>query len=414
MPTNAFRGDAQAIAQVNTFTVAGTAGAGDTLRVTINSKYVLHTLAGGETAAQVVTAFLTLLQASTIPEFTEETWAAHATDTSKFTATSNEAGRPFITSVSVTGTITLSQTTSTASSGPSHWDEPKNWTLGAIPVNGDDVVIQNTNVSILYGTDQSAVNLASLTIDASYSGNIGLARFNSAGYYEYRNTYLKIETPILNIGDGTGAGSSLIKINLMAGASAGATAVRVQQTGSQSDSSIPALLLLGTHASNTIAIQKGTLGSCLYAGETSTWSTVTVGYDQTQQTDANLNLDAGCTLGTINQGGGTVQAQSNLTTLTCRSGTFTMRGTATLGTATVENGTLYYQSSGTITNLTLKTKGVADFRQDLRSRTITNCTMYGQSEFYDPNKTTTRTNRIALTGCGVGDVTVDLGKDITI
>lgn len=414
MPTNTFRGDAQAIAQLNTYTVGGTAGAGDTIRVKINDKYVNYTCDGTETVAQVVTALLTLLQASTIPEFQEETWAAHATDTTKFTAITNEAGRPFTTTVAVTGTITLSQAVTTASSGPNHYDDPTNWTLGAVPVNGDDVVIQGVATSILYGLSQTAVNLASLTIDASYTGQIGLARYNASGYYEYRETYLKTETPILYIGDGVGSGSSLIKINLMAGATAGATTVRVKQTGNQSDSSTPALILLGTHASNSLNIQKGTFGSCLYAGEVSTWATIKVGYDQTQQTDADLNLDAGCTLGTIDQGGGTIQAQSNITTLTNRSGTFTLRGTATVTTATIESGILNYQSSGTMTTLNLKTKGVADFRQDLRGRTITNINMYGTAEFYDPNKTTTRTNRINLIGCGIGNVTLDLGQDITV
>lgn len=414
MPTNTFRGDAQAIAQVEFFTIGGTAGAGDIARITINEKYVEFECVGGETTTQVAVALLALLQASQIGEFTEVTWSQDATVTNRIVGTAQEAGRPFVATNSETGTITVAQTTDVASSGPAHWDDPTNWTLGAVPVNGDDVFIQNSAQNISYGIDQSGVALASLIIDASYSGQIGLPVYNANGYYEYRETYLMIETPILTVGDGSGAGSPLTKINLLAGASAGATTCKVIQTGSQSDQSTPALIVIGTNASNVLDIQKGTFGSALYSGETATWNTVRVGYDQTQATDASLLFDSGCTLGTINQGGGIITAQSNVTTLTNRSGTFNMRGTGAITTATIENGNLNHQSSGTITTLNLKVKGVADFRQDLRARTLTNINMYASAEFYDPNKTTTRTNRITLIGCGISDVTIDIGKDVLV
>ena len=59
-----------------------------------------------------------------------------------------------------------------------------------IPGSGDDVFLEDSDVSVLYGLDQSSVSLASLNIAANYTGELGLPRVNAEGsteYVEYRD-----------------------------------------------------------------------------------------------------------------------------------------------------------------------------------------------------------------------------------
>lgn len=415
MPTNNFRGDAQEIAQVETYQVGGTVGAG-TVRITINLKYVEYEITGAEADADEVAAnFLVLLVASTIKEFTEVAWSIDDAALDTIIGTAAEAGVPFVTSVSDTGTITFTKSSVTSSSGSRHWDDPTNWSLNAVPVDGDDVVIQNNATNILYGIDQTGIQLASLTIDASYTGSIGLPQKN-ADYYEYRTTYLTIESPIVKIGEGLGVGSGRIKLNLQSGAVVGASTVTIEKAGPPTDGNdLPSIIIKGTHASNTLTVRQGTFGSAIFAGETSVWSAVTVGYENTPGTDANLFFDTGVTLTTITMGGGVVTASSNVTTLVNNGGTFVLLGSGTLGTATIDvQGTVNYQSTGTITAMTLRDRSILDFRQNPKARTMTNCTMFATTEIHDPNKTVTRTNPIQLSGCGYDDVTLNLGNNVLV
>lgn len=55
-----------------------------------------------------------------------------------------------------TGTQAITFTESTRSSGPEHYDDPLNWTLGRIPNWGDKVVLESSAVSIRFGLKQFA------------------------------------------------------------------------------------------------------------------------------------------------------------------------------------------------------------------------------------------------------------------
>ncbi len=139
---------------------------------------------------------------------------------------------------------TFTQTTPVAASGPTFWSEPRNWSTGSVPAGGDDVVIQNSAASILYGLDQSSITLNSLSIDQSFTGTIGLPRTNVGGYVEYRLQYLQIKAPTITIGAGAGAGSGRIKLDTLAGE----TLLSVLNSGSPAESGIKSILWKGTHA----------------------------------------------------------------------------------------------------------------------------------------------------------------------
>src|SRR6185295_12509087 len=99
MASTTWRGDAPAVAQVDTLTVGGTIEATDIFKMTINGK-TLSVTAGSTVAATVATTIATAWNASTIPEFAEIT--AAATSGGALTLTADTPGKPFVCTVSTT------------------------------------------------------------------------------------------------------------------------------------------------------------------------------------------------------------------------------------------------------------------------------------------------------------------------
>lgn len=404
MSTCKWRGDAPAVAQVNTITPASVT-TGNIFTLTINGKAVTFTATAG-TVANVTAGLAAAVAASTIPEFQEVT---AADGTTVLTLTANTPGQPFTqTSSSATGTgsggHSCTTSTTTANSGPHNWDVAANWSGAAVPANSDDVYIADSSSDILYGLAQTAVTLTSLNIAASFTGKIGLPLVNdSGGYYEYRARYLAIKTATLNIGYGDGSGSGRLLLDL----SSNATTIFVTSTGSQVEQSVPALVVKGSGSTYTPTILNGSVGFATEVSQTCTIDTLTVGGA------AVVTLGSGCTTTTINQTGGTVTTNAAVTTFTLTDGiAYHMAGAVT--TFTVDGGTLYDRSTGTITTLKVGTGAKVDFTQDNRARTVTNCTLDASATLIDTFKTVTWTNGIALNRCSLEEVTLDLGTHFTL
>ena len=217
MSTNIWRGDAQATSQVSTLTPVSVT-AGNTVTITINRKDYAYTMATSTKAtelAAMVTA-LTLL-GNTVREFGEITWSS---DLTKITATGATTGAPF--TVTATGTVSWAVAQTTDPSGPNWFSIADNWSTGVVPGDDDIVVFENSDVDCLYGLDQSSVTPNKIAIRSSFTGNIGLPRYNATGgYYEYRDTELTIgshydtdyEWLTIEMGEGSGSCSGLVRLN---------------------------------------------------------------------------------------------------------------------------------------------------------------------------------------------------------
>lgn len=409
MATKVFRGDAVAVAQVNTVTPASVT-IGNIFTLTINGKSISYTAAAA-TVADVTAGLAAAVAASSIPEFAEVTAADNTTN---LTLTASTAGRPFTqTSSSADGTgspgHSMPTSTTTSSAGPSHYGTAANWSPSGVPVSTDDVYIRNTATSILYDLDQSAVTLNSLTIEASFTGYIGNPDYNGT-YYEYREKFLKVGATTVNIGQGTGGGSGRIKLNV----GAVQATFNISTTGSSAESGQPAVHLVGTHASNVLNILQGNVGVALDPGATSVIATTRIGYQNAPATDVSLTFGPGLTHGVINQSGGTITTSSNITTLNITDGVMSVLGTAAVTTINAEGGTIYHQSTGTITTANLGTGAALDFSKDIRARTVTNCTLEAQSSLKDGFKSVTFTNPIYFRKCSLAEVTLDLGSDFSL
>jgi len=380
MPICRWKGDAPAVAQVVRLTV-GSSAAGQTFITTMNGKSLTYVATPTDTAATIAAAIQVLLSGSEIPEFREVTWSL---DGSSVVGTAARPGVPFTVTVSGTGTYTL--TTVQDSTGPNHADEPRNWSTGALPAAGDDVLIDEGE-DILYGLGAlaPAVNLNSLVIKASFSGRIGLPLIHQSGYWEYRPRHFPVAAGVpVEVGQGDGPGPEFVNLALT-----GPANVVVHATSQGSDSRTPCVNLQGS-TGGTLTVASGSVG---LAVEDSIGS---------------------CTLGTVNindgaivvsgpnsvvsqllQNGGRAVCYGVVTSLLHRAGETELHRPP----QTIEGhrGQIACRFTGTVQTVELSGDGSTDsvrldFSSDPRSRTVVNHTVTGGASLHDPDRTITFTN----------------------
>lgn len=401
MANRIWRGDAPEVAQVTTGTP--TAANSTAYTLTVNGKNITFTSDSSATVAEITAGLVTAWNASVEPEF-EEVTAADATTT--FTLTADTPGKPFTVTSTGAGTISLAATT--ASSGPNHWGLAANWTGAAVPVAADDVIIEDSDVDILWDLDQNTVTLTSLTIKANYTGKIGLPLFTDTDYYEYREDYLKISATTVNIGEGIGEGSQRIKLHT----GTNATTIHVHQMAAPVSPSLEALLLNGSHASNVLNAYQGTIGVAVLGGETANFPTLRVGYQDNKASDAQVRCGADCLLATIEKSGGTLE-YADAATLNQSLGGGTTTIMAGAHTVNADGGTVFYRSASALV-LIASNDAVIDFTQDMRVRTVTTCDLYGEATLLDPYKTCTFSAGIDLNETTLNKVTLDLGTNLRL
>lgn len=391
MGTVIWEGGSTAIAQVDTITIALTWATNDTVTLTIGTRSIVLTVGTDATTANVATAIKEMWNGDaqtgsgdhtfspngdTITEFNEITATVNS---SVVTLTSDTTGVPFTVEVTGDGTAgngTAVVAASTANAGPNTWDTATNWDTGAIPVDADDVVIENSSLSILYGIDQAAVSLATLTIKSTFTGTIGLPRNNPAGYVEYRPTYLDsgasgdAQTTTINIGQGTGTGSGRIKFD----ANDSKVIINLYKTGTRTETGIPAFLFKGTHTDNEINVNRGDMGIAFFGGETANFEIMRVGYTTSIAGDSIVLISTGVThngSGTISQTGGRLESRSTLAgTLECFAGLFILSDDVNVNDVTLDGGTFVANSSGKIDGTLTARSGVLDCSKDSRAFTI--------------------------------------------
>jgi hypothetical protein len=417
-----WKGNAPAVAQVQDYLFAGTWEADDVVTLTIGSKTV-SVVTGSTVIATLVDAVVSAWNALTstvYPEFAEIT-ASRSTSTLRLTA--DTAGKPFTCTVAtvdaggaadaqtIDGGTTSTGTATVASSGPYDWSTAANWSAGAVPVNSDDVWLENTAVSILYGLSQSGVLLTSLNIASSFTGTIGLPDYTGT-YAEYRARKLAVGATTINVGYGEGPGSSRLRLD----PGAHTTTINVYGTGNPSDFVNPttALEIKGSGSNYTLNLTRGYVSVATETGDTATLTVVKGASDGTGQGGATLTLGPGCTTTTVTWGAGKLHAYASITTLNLKGGEAWAYRSATITTLIADAGTYHHQSGGTVTNLTVGSEARVDFSRDLRAKTITTCVVYAGARLDDPAGTVTFSGGIVLTRCKLSEVFIDVGDNRTI
>jgi len=400
MAINVFTGQATAVAQVSTASIDSVDGtpANNTFTVTIGG--VAISVAGVTDVAATATALRAALNASTHPYFSSITWSGSS---GNIIGTADNAGEPFVAALTKTGAGTGTVTTfaaTVASAGPNDWSTAGNWTLGTVPATTNEVMIDASSVAIRWGLDQSGMagSFNTARVTKSATGLIGLSSraFLVAGqentsFPEYRETFLKIKTAILEIGESLGGGnadgSRRIKIDT------GTTAATIRvfaSANSSSETGLSPIRLRATHANTDLFILGGNVGVATdSATDTATLRKISL-------TGGSVVTGYGLTLTTFEQFAGaasTLRLAATLTTLTIESGSLTHEGTAAVTTANVRGGTLLSNSTGIIATLNM-TGGTTDLSKSAQARTVTNATLDpGAQISYDP-AVVTLTNKV--------------------
>ena len=408
------------VAQVVTYTFTAPNSIGNTYIATLNGKSVTYSSVSGDTAALVATGLYNLLNVSSgiAAEFTEITWANPSSGV--VTATAKVAGTPFAnvpgtslglvlsTGNGLAGGIVTVNTTANAS--PSDVNDAQNWLrftapapgVRAIPVNGDDVVVGNTSIPMLWSLDQLAiVQFNTYTRYQSFTGSIGLPENNPNGYNEWRATYFKFVGPqgsvpsgglVMILGQGSGNGPTRERYNV----GSQLTTLTILSAGQAADEYN--VRFLGIHTANTFTILGGvSLGVAMLAGEIANLSSSTIDGSATVGIGPDVTWTAASTLTMF---GGSAILGAAPATLTANNGaqvTFT-EDSLTWTIITARGGSsLTWLAGGTITTLTMETGATLDKSTDLRALTITNSTIDGDTcSVNDPLNTITWTNATSV------------------
>ncbi len=260
-----------------------------------------------------------------------------------------------------------------------NWGTASEWAVTAsVPVADDDVSFDDdSNVSVTAGLDQTGIGggagaLDSLNFSSNYEGSIGTS-----------SDYLQIDADYLNY---EGSGSAAY-FDIGANVSTVATINSSTMTAN-------AVNLKGTIGDLTV------LGGNVTAAETMT--TIHIGAAQGAN-DVIFTLSTGATVTTINTYSGSSFLNSVHTTLNIYGGVVTLEdiSAGTVTNVNVYDGTFMMNSTRTITNLTIRGRGVADFSNFGRQRTVANCLIYddGVLDLRNGNKDAlTFTNGIVLRG----------------
>ncbi len=413
MATVFWIGNAENIAQVDTITITAVALSG-TLTVTINTKPVTYTCTASDTTTTAASALLALLQtaAGTLGEFGEINWSSSG---AIITATASVPGTPFTLSVTGAGGSTLTLTHTTANNSQSDVGDLNNWLrsgVNAIPVNGDDVVLTNSSVPLLWNlTALAAVQFATYTRYQDFTGTVGLPENNPRGYYEYRPTYFKFVgsgTLLMLLGQGTGGGPSRERYDL------GAQRCNWVVLGAGGAIDNFAIRLLSTHASNTLSVLNTSVGVAMLPAEVSTIASASVGPGGT------LGLGPGVTFsGALDIDYGTLTTYIAPATLTVSNGAnVTVRSTGLTYTAITARmgGRITWISNSSITTLTMGTGSIFNKGGDFRAITITNSTIDGDTcQILDPLNTITFTNATTVNNTvSTGPFTFGPGRTVKV
>ena len=421
MTTSYWTPNQAAIAQVETYTFSPPSGIGNWYIATINGKSVTYVSMSGDTAATAATGLYNLLNVSqnVAAELTEIQFANPSSGV--LTATAKVAGTPFADLLGTTAGLVLSTGNGLASgittahtqpnASPSDVNDPQNWLrvtppapgVRQLPQNGDDVVINNTSVPMLWNLDQlAAVQFNTYTRWQSFTGTIGLPENNPNGYNEWRAKDFKFVGPQGSVPAGglqmvlgkgsTGSGPSYESYNV----GSQLTTLTVLSSGQPSQEY--GVRFLGVHTLNTFTLLGGvSLGIAMRSGEIATINSSTVDGGGLLGIGLGVTWTSGAALTMY---GGIAILNSAPATLTMTNGAQVTIAQDLLTWATISaqgGSTMTWLAGGIISALTMTTSSALDKSLDARSLTITNATIDGDTcDINDPLNAISYTNPVTV------------------
>ncbi len=396
--THVWIGGAPKLAQVDTITPGGTIEATDLFIVQLEDRHGnVHTMsvaAGDTNATAVVTALkaqaVILKAAATAP------WnAVTCSGTATFIITADTAGEPFWATASTTeanGDVADAQTFVNVHTTPPQsniWDHAENYDTGIVPVSTDTWIagpMAGGTATDIYGSDQSAIELAAFTVQAGSNISIGDPR-----------RYLQIHATAVNLeAGGTSAGTICLDVDH-------STSFNVRNCKAATAAGSYGLYLVGDGTANTVlniaSTNTGKIGVAALAGEVASFGIISC-YAGT------LVIGSGVTMTTLNAGGGTIENNAAATTVNNEGATLTHAAGAVTNMY-LNGGTAYFNATATTATIYVRPDAVLDFSQDSRAKTITNPIQVSKgATVRDPNGVVANL-RLYYVNCRPEDVTFE-------
>lgn len=428
-------GGAAGIARSIRFTVTGVWAAGDTVKFTLGLTSFTVTIGTLVTIDQVI---VTLQQAYEGSTFTDTTATVNISPQNigtfvELDATLDAGNDYFILTVTdkdiyfdnpamlatTAGTGAVSAWTEiTAHQGPYDFSTLENWQGGVVLVAGDHLILDRGSFSMKYNIDQNALGSA-ITIrqEMGWLGELGLPETNESGtsYPEYRPTYFKAPISTLDIGKGTGAGSSMSKYDC----DGENVTVTISNSGQSTIDGRPAINIKNTGATSEVNVTKGDVGFCIYDGETGTIKILRLGYLDSVLGDTTFRSGPDATLAggsfTFEVSGGIATIESATTKINMTDGEVNLLGSGAHAEINVDGGQCYYSTSGTLTQGRVGNGGAISCVKDNRAKTFTNLTLTDGASLMDPHGTIIYSNAIQMPRSGLqGLAEYNFGDDITV
>lgn len=238
-----------------------------------------------------------------------------------------------------------------------------NWSLGAIPTTGDDVIVPAGSPSISAGLNQSAVAISDFIVEPGYTNLIGT-----------KNAFLQIDPDVF---DFAGSGQSFIDIG------SAAIPVLIRQTKTLAAGQF------GLHLDGSaITVLRQITGQTRCHGQGGFVATTI------EIVNGEILVPAGSTLTNLKALGGTSRIEVAATLVEANNGAIVYtEGSGAVTTIQADNAALVYSSaSGTVGTARVDGNGVISFLQSRTARTLTNAALSGTGRIYLDTDYITLTN----------------------
>ena len=377
-------------AQVDLATPGGTIEIGDVFNLTLtgeNGDTDVVTYTAAATTVKDVCDGLTAAAIAAALD-TDNLWTnvAVTDDDTACTITAVTAGIPFHLTIETTeagggaaDAQTFVQSSSVLNVGPNDYGTAENWDVKKVPVSTDSVIIPDSDYSILYGLEQSAVLLASFVVDI---------KSKSAQKIGQKDEYLHIDADTVQYHS---VGRSFIEIDNMT------SDMVITKCGRSNTDGTYGLNLKGSNAGRDI---HATLGSSQSMG---------IAYQEGESCTFVELLVAGGSVYVGDTTGMTIIVASRGCNLYCKEDLDTsldvkeaiahvLEGTPAIITA--RDGQIFMYATGTHPQFHLYGASRLDFTMDNRPKTVSLCDVYSESvQIKDPNGVVTWSNGWDFPGC---------------
>lgn len=345
--------------------------------------------------------------ASAEAEFAEITWES---SDAVVTFTGPDDGAPITVAKTDGGsnstTLVLS---ATAPLSPHDLGDAANYSSNALPSGSDALVFEESDVDAKYNAAAlTGITLASVTRRSSFTGRLGLAAQNPAGYVEYRTAEVELDAPAITVEIAPGDAAEQIRIKSV---SSSAVTLLVQGDGATTAVGDEVVQVRGLPASSVVRCNGGSVAVAPLAGQTATVATLLA-------QDSTVWLGSGVTLANATFTNCTFRLDCSATTLTTyEGGTGDVRGAAAVGNSglKVYGGTVQWRSTGATGNSpVVGANATLDFGQAPAAVTMGGaCELNRGCAFLDP-AAKIASYSLSFNRCGPQDCTLDLGVGRTV